>query len=1122
MAKKHGFDRLALERDPAEVLSTPSMVPAYVNFRPSTLICLVVGGMALTLAAGTAYDAVFWSEGASNKLIYTPAEGETSPVYGGEHVVTFGNATHPMDPYMRWLRASLVVYVKMAPECAEAAINPEAIIPRYCTEHVPRHILVSSTVRARDDPTEQWEEIGRSDEDVQRIECLDHAKASTSKHVGWPAQGLDPLSLGRRAHCYVLSLAYEDGLSHKFYEATVSIAPEPGSLELSEWVQELVVVQTHGTHMHGLAELGLRVCALVWSIITFTLYSTLMRKHRWSEWLPQQFGVFMFCLCISGYNNPAYIIFMPLGISYNVLAAVFDIAFYSAGMLLATVLADPAREKMGSLPSGYWAPRVLITAPMFVLSTAQYWLSAQHMRADPSFMYELTGGFLVLAVFEVFLFSVWSFYVVSLITFQLRSHEARMRTNKKELAFAAITTLVVGAIWLRESITFKVYTKDFMSDARFEYRARTVIMTNVFAYLVALCYAPSSMTESLASSGGVDGMLRSIYQKLEGSDEARPPAEPQSAVEALRQYVLNLRRAHRDGLSSFSAPELRAHNALRDSLHQMPQTRAYATQMAWVYPTLGFQSRQPYLWAIVLHGARRTCACLASKHRCCCRCLGLAAAAAPSLLDLPPLLSALARASAVSRPPPALFAPSLADLDDPVSRSVVGMREKRRSVHFDADVANRASLAAIEEGAQAKAAAKAQMDDSPGVAAAKDFLLHIKAKTRLRASLHRAPLGGASDGYAFVILISNCDAVQEEHVRNYGARLMVEATLDTELPPATPADRISCIARLLTEHAGDEHMMLGQVSWRTDGIELVRASFPLHDRQFNKQVDKEWGLAPEISEAHLRVIRDHYGEELAWYFGLSDFTVEWLFPVAAFGFVLEMIKLGGDIVFYEMMWVTFGSMLVVWGAFFVAFWKRRTAELRWDWSVDSLLESTRRNPRFKGEWVADHETGTPKPVVSTWSRVPAFANTAFQMVLQVLLLCCIEYFSYGQVRAIRNERALLPARAPSDWGGCRPVAGCAGSRGKPCGQRHAARAARVATTLRCSPARPLLRPGVHSIATVRVGLRAVRRRAGLRVHVPLPDGDREHNHLCRPHHVWPVHPLGQDRQLGDHQGELAV
>jgi len=288
-----------------------------------------------------------------------------------------------------------------------------------------------------------------------------------------------------------------------------------------------------------------------------------------------------------------------------------------------------------------------------------------------------------------------------------------------------------------------------------------------------------------------------------------------------------------------------------------------------------------------------------------------------------------------------------------------------------------------------------ELDDTPGIVAGKEFLLELR-KTGLVAGLHRAPLGAKSVGSALVVLIADCDAVYEEYVRHYGHRLMVEASLDLEVPPPNTAEKLSAISRLLTESIGDGHRPLGDVSWHTGGVELVAASYPLHDRGFNAQVDREWGLAPEISEAHLRVVRDHYGEELAWYFGLCDFTVEWLFPVAALGFMLEMIKLGGDIVFYEMLWVAFGSALAIWGAFFTAFWRRRSSELRWDWDVDSLLASERRNPYYQGEWVTDAQTGTLKSKMSTLSRLPAFLNTAFQMLLQVVVLIFIEYFSYGQ------------------------------------------------------------------------------------------------------------------------------
>jgi hypothetical protein len=972
-----GFDRLALERDPAEVLSTPSMMPAYVNFRPSTLLCVVIAGIAVTLGAGVAYDSLFWDHGSRNELLFTPPAGcppgyvgafDTAAcggvdVVGGEpFTLVFGSEAEPIVPLMRWLRVSAVIYVQLTPECAaHAAAEPEAVVPHSCVRHVPRNLLVSSTISARDSDAEPWQLLSESASDAQRIECID----TTTTHPGWPAKGLDPLALGRRAHCYLVSLAYVEGLRHAQYTATISIASEePGKTPTRSWVQDIVLVQTQGTLDHGVAELTLRGVALVLSVLAFALFARAMHRHPLADWLPQQLGVYVFCLAICGYNNPAYLVFLPLGLSYNVAAAVFDIGFFTAGLLLATIFAEPIAENVGSLTADFWRPRLYVTLPLFFLNLSQYALSYGRMRADPSFMYELTGGFLACAIGEVLFFTLWSVYVVAMLAFQLRSHEARMRTNKKELAFAAVTALVVGTIWLRESVTFKVYTRDFMSDARFKYRARTVIICNVFAALIAFCYQPSQLSEAEAAQGGFEAVLaRDLaesharkaaavrrFPTIRGggsSSAASASAKvPANAADALRAFVDNLRRAHSDGVSVFSKAELENHFILKEALAKLPQTRAYVKQMAWVYPTLGFYSRHPYLWAIVLH-----------------------------------------------------------DLDSPGAGAgprgeVVGgagsLREPRRSVHWELEDNNPAGISP---------------SDTVGVAAAKEVLWRVK-KVGLRASLHRAPLGGASDGSAFVILIGESAAIGAEYVRDYGERLMIEVTLDPELPPATEADKLAAIARLLTQQAdlGDEHLPAGEITWRTDGLELVRGSFPLHDRGFNAQIDREWGLSPEISEAHLRVIRDHYGEELGWYFGLSDFTVEWLFPVASFGFVLEMVKLGGDIVFYEILWVAFGSALTVWGALFVAFWRRRSAELRWDWGVDSLISSERRNPYFTGEWHTDPETGLPKPVVHAWSRLPAFANTAFQMLLQVLLLCLIEYFSYGQARARARAARPVPRR----------------------------------------------------------------------------------------------------------------
>jgi len=421
----------------------------------------------------------------------------------------------------------------------------------------------------------------------------------------------------------------------------------------------------------------------------------------------------------------------------------------------------------------------------------------------------------------------------------------------------------------------------------------------------------SNLRATRGQAGGIN--LRAVAKRAKGAE---------NAAQAVRTYVSNLKRAERDGVASFTKQEIEDHEKLRASLEQLPQTRAYTRLMAWVYPSLGFASRQPYLWAVVLN-----------------------------------------------------------DLDDPHTIS--------RLKSLLPEMLQMQSLSQRPKAGDG--------DAKPGEASAREILKRMR-DVGLDASLHRAPLGAEEDGYAYVILIAHSQAVHDEYVRHYTVRLNMEEALDTELPRITTADKLTAISRLLTERAnlGHQYMSPGEITYMHDDLEVVFASFPLHDRGFNLKLATEWGLMAELSEAHLRLVRDHYGEELAWYFALLDFTVENLFPVAAIGFIVELIKLGGDLVIYKIVWVVFASLLVFWGAYFVAHWRRRSAELRWDWKVESLQKDERRNPQYKGEWRTDSESGLLKPRMSNWDRIPAFANTAFQMLIQVCLLTFIEYFSYAQ------------------------------------------------------------------------------------------------------------------------------
>ena len=887
-----------------------------------------------------------------------------------------------------------------------------------------------------------------------------------------PAHHPDPLGLGPHSHCDVFSVAFKAGLASAQYAARIELAAaadeQPSGRAPREWLRGVAFESTHGTAAHGGAEMALRALMLLLSLASLYIYARQLARFGAAQLSPQQLAVLLQCGAACCYNNPLLLLAVPLGASFGPLAfaaCVFDLCFLSLSMLLALVIAD-TRLSNGACPPAthrYWRDKVALCVALSLTQLVMYVEAELYLRDDPSFVYESSGIFLGCALLEGGLVITWLGWLGWLL-WPVEAHvvtaQGHAQGHQEGYQGRAATAFCLAALWLfiwaRESYTFKVFSRDFMSDEAFRYEAHSVVLVNAATALLAVCFAPAAASHLIAAQGGADQALRVLlhaaadaadaaaaeggggfaaargvtkpkslerfvagwvetrgwhtwrgggaathsapppggaavrleetsgWRRLEaeavaaeavaapGALQARavpaavPAARGESALgldwgrltvaEALHAFVAALKAADSAGLSAgvgsegLGAAGLAELDLLREALLQLPQARLYVQQLDWLYPAAQYASRSPYLWAVLLHDL---------AHAPTARRLGvLHSAAAP--------------------PPPKKGAPPLhGECERLEGGGAVGAEPHA------AEVARR-----LAEAGLAVVASQAVAE----------------GEGRGRGSSVR------------VLLIGDSAAVTAEYERLYAERLAVEEMLRPEPPPPSSADRAAAVARLLTNRAqlGSELAQLGEISYEVEleacgtaggaaGVarpcaELVLGSFPLHDRAFNKKLSKgvEWGF--ELTDAHLQVLRDHYGEELAWYFALLGASVSWLCPVAVLGVGVELVKLGGNIAVSEWLWVLLGSVLACWGVLVPVLWRRRAAELRYLWDVESLDKSDRlrRNVHFRGSEVADPVTGGMMPHFSSWRRLGRFANTALQIGLQVLLLCAIEYVAYVQ------------------------------------------------------------------------------------------------------------------------------
>jgi len=312
--------------------------------------------------------------------------------------------------------------------------------------------------------------------------------------------------------------------------------------------------------------------------------------------------------------------------------------------------------------------------------------------------------------------------------------------------------------------------------------------------------------------------------------------------------------------------------------------------------------------------------------------------------------------------------------------------ELARESARDATTSTRTSPQSLAE--QGAARADASLDG---------LLRHL---TKLDMAFETRAVQSQGGLYTLVLLRSSSVGVKREHVRHHAERRGVELDLAWEAPsPITSADKTMAISRLLTEHPmpGQSHAGLpeGSFSLVANGVELIATSFPLHDRELNSALHAQLRTLYTLTDEQLTALRNHYGEEIAFYYAFLNFSCNWLAPIAALGVLFFLLQYSDAEGIYELLYVVFASMSVIWGAFVYVFWRRRARELALLWDVSSFDDVEDINPNFKGFMVPDKVRGGHKPYVPAVSRVPALLHTALQMLIQMVILVILEYCVYS-------------------------------------------------------------------------------------------------------------------------------
>ncbi|KAK4145912.1 calcium-activated chloride channel-domain-containing protein [Dichotomopilus funicola] len=180
-----------------------------------------------------------------------------------------------------------------------------------------------------------------------------------------------------------------------------------------------------------------------------------------------------------------------------------------------------------------------------------------------------------------------------------------------------------------------------------------------------------------------------------------------------------------------------------------------------------------------------------------------------------------------------------------------------------------------------------------------------------------------------------------------------------EEEPVTEAERLRLAYELITrpKNEGGAGVTPRRGTWK-----FVESVFPLHDRAFNRDWISEWSRKYYLDEGDINLIRDRFGERVAFYFAfLQSYFLFLVFP-AAFGFAAWLV-LG------PFSWV-YAVVIALWSVVFFEHWKMKEVDLAVQWGVRGVgrIQLPRSQFKFEREGI-DPVTGEVIKVYSPYKRL---------------------------------------------------------------------------------------------------------------------------------------------------------
>ena len=139
-------------------------------------------------------------------------------------------------------------------------------------------------------------------------------------------------------------------------------------------------------------------------------------------------------------------------------------------------------------------------------------------------------------------------------------------------------------------------------------------------------------------------------------------------------------------------------------------------------------------------------------------------------------------------------------------------------------------------------------------------------------------------------------------------------------------------------------------------IGLLECAVPLHENHLTKKIfSHTLHLLPIRKDISL--LESYFGSQVTFYFAWMDFFTLWLSVPAIVGAAVWGLRESNQTVDTDTSSTFYSLFMVIWGFFFIAFWRRRANELACDWDTLDVEHSDEPNPRYHGKTRISRITG---------------------------------------------------------------------------------------------------------------------------------------------------------------------